>query len=58
MRVAEVAEYLGVSKDLVYQLVREKEIPHVRLSKRVLIFDRHSIDDWISDQEYKNEKGN
>jgi excisionase family DNA binding protein len=44
--VMELSDYLGVSTDCVYSMVRENQIPHVRVRRRIL-FHRHSIDSWI-----------
>lgn len=48
--VEEVAQYIGISKDMVYVLVREKRIPHIRVGRRIL-FKRESIDDWFKELE-------
>lgn len=31
LTVGEVAEYLGLSKDMIYKMTREKAIPHIRI---------------------------
>lgn len=50
LTVKEVADYIGVSKDLVYKLVREKEIPAVRIGRR-LVFRMESIEKWMVGKE-------
>lgn len=50
INVKEAAEYIGVSKDLIYILVREKRIPHIRIGQRIL-FRKQTIDQWFSLQE-------
>ncbi|MFD1708915.1 helix-turn-helix domain-containing protein [Siminovitchia sediminis] len=47
----EVAELLGVSKFLIYRLVREKQIPFVRIGTR-LIYRKNSIEKWLNELEY------
>lgn len=47
MNSAEVAEYLGMSKNHVYQLVRGRKIPFARPGGKLLIFPRRLIDEWI-----------
>lgn len=47
--VREVAEYLGVSVDMIYILCREKRIAHFRIGRRIL-FKKDAIDKWIEDQ--------
>lgn len=46
----EVAEYLGVSVDSIYKMVREKEIPHFRV-RRTILFSKKAIDSWVEQQE-------
>ncbi|MEH7468329.1 helix-turn-helix domain-containing protein [Priestia megaterium] len=48
--VKEAAEYIGISKDLVYQLVRENELPHLKLKRRIL-FRKAALDQWMHNQE-------
>lgn len=50
LTVEEIAIYLGLSKDMIYKLVRGKRIPHVRVGSRIL-FKRESIDKWLFDIE-------
>ncbi|HLR02832.1 MAG TPA: helix-turn-helix domain-containing protein [Virgibacillus sp.] len=49
LTVQEVAEYLGISNEMVYLLVREKRIVHFRIGRRIL-FKREAIDQWIESQ--------
>jgi len=44
--VSELAVYLGVSTDCIYTMVRENQIPFVRIRRRIL-FHRESINSWI-----------
>jgi excisionase family DNA binding protein len=44
--VKELSDYLCVSQDSIYAMVREKQIPSVRIRKRIL-FHRDSIDSWL-----------
>lgn len=50
LTVKEAAEYLGVSRDSIYKMVREKQIPHFRIRSTIL-FSQKAIDDWIKEQE-------
>ncbi|MBO1515682.1 helix-turn-helix domain-containing protein [Metabacillus bambusae] len=52
LTVQGVAEYLGVHPDTIYNMVREKQIPHFRVRRRIL-FSVETIDAWIRDQETK-----
>ncbi|HLR23283.1 MAG TPA: helix-turn-helix domain-containing protein [Pseudogracilibacillus sp.] len=49
MTVSEAAIYLGVSRDLIYILVREKQIKHFKLGSRIL-FKREKLDEWMEQQ--------
>lgn len=53
LTVKELASYLRVHTDVIYALVREKQIPHVRLGSRIL-FTKESIHNWIEEQEQNN----
>nr|WP_188725097.1 helix-turn-helix domain-containing protein [Lentibacillus populi] len=49
LTVHEVAEYLGVSPDKIYMMVREKAIPCFRIGSRILL-KKAAIDSWIEKQ--------
>ncbi|ASK64207.1 DNA-binding protein [Virgibacillus phasianinus] len=53
MTVKEVADFLGVHTDTIYALVKEKQIPHLKIGTRIL-FTKESISLWIQDQEYSS----
>ncbi|MEC1155674.1 helix-turn-helix domain-containing protein [Cytobacillus horneckiae] len=53
LTVHEVADYIGVSIDTIYTMVREKQIPHVRVRRRIF-FSIETIDSWMKDQEQKS----
>ncbi|MNO15647.1 Helix-turn-helix domain protein [compost metagenome] len=44
--VNELASYLKVSTDSIYAMVREKQIPHIRVRRRIL-FSRDMIEEWM-----------
>ena len=46
LEAKEVAERIGVSHDKVYSMARKKEIPHVKLGRKVL-FPRRRLVEWI-----------
>ena len=52
----EVADYLGLSKDMIYKMAREGEIPCARIGRR-LLFKKESIDKWFSSIEEMNKIG-
>jgi excisionase family DNA binding protein len=49
----EIADYIGVHLDTIYTMVRQKEIPHFRVRRRIL-FSLETIDAWMREQEQKN----
>jgi len=49
LTVTEIAEYIGLSSDMIYILCREKRIPHIRIGRRIL-FKRAAIDEWLENQ--------
>lgn len=57
LSVKEAAEYLGVSEWLIYDMVRLKQIPTIRVRTRIF-FRIETLNQWMSDLEaasYKNE---
>jgi len=56
LTVKEVASYLRVHTDMIYALVKQKQIPYLRLGNRIL-FTKVSIHSWIQDQEEKSLNG-
>ena len=53
MKVAELAEYLGLSIRTIYDLVGKRRIPFIPLSRKALRFDRQKIDRWMEKKEVK-----
>jgi excisionase family DNA binding protein len=49
----EAAQYIGVHLDTIYNMVREKQIPHVRVRRRI-IFSKETINAWMRDQEQRS----
>lgn len=47
MTADQVAEYLGIHKYTVYELVRNHGLPVIRLYPRVLRFDKDEIRKWM-----------
>lgn len=46
LSVSELASYLQVSTDTIYTMVREKQIPHIRVRRRIL-FNTELIEEWM-----------
>ncbi|MDC3418069.1 helix-turn-helix domain-containing protein [Aquibacillus salsiterrae] len=54
--VKEVAEYLGIHTDTVYDLVNEGSFPHLRFGRKIL-FSKDAIDLWVLDQVNRSTRG-
>lgn len=53
LNVTEIGEYLGLSKWGIYDLVAQRKIPFIKISHRVLRFDKLSIDKWMEKRAVK-----
>lgn len=53
MTVKEMAAYLGVHTDTVYEMVRLNEVPHYKI-RRKIFFSQVIVEAWIREQELKN----
>mgnify|MGYP001860954677 FL=1 len=51
--VKQLAEYLNVSISLIRKLVKNKNIPYVRLGVKIL-FSKIEIDKWLLEQQKDN----
>jgi excisionase family DNA binding protein len=47
MDVNELASYLKMSTSHVYTLTSKKEIPHIKVLGKKLLFDKSEILDWL-----------
>lgn len=45
--VEEMAELIGVSRSVAYQLVKERDFPVIRVSERRLIIPIKSLETWL-----------
>ena len=45
--VEEMAELIGVSRSVAYQLVKEMDFPVIRVSERRLIIPLKSLETWL-----------
>ena len=48
--VEEMAEMLGISRSVAYQLVRERDFPVIRVSERRLIIPIKSLEKWLEER--------
>ena len=47
LNVKEVSEILGISKSLTYDLVKQGEIPHKKLGRRIIIPNKE-FESWLA----------
>lgn len=52
MTKKEMMEYLRISKGTLDKMMRKREIPFIKLGKRVL-FKRQEIDNWLKSKSVK-----
>jgi len=52
MTADEAARLLHVPRSTVYELVRSRGLPHVRISDRGLRFARSDLESWIAENTY------
>jgi excisionase family DNA binding protein len=50
MTVSEIAEELQVSTTMIYTMVRQNEIPHIKVRGRILFY-RPTIEQWLMNTE-------
>jgi excisionase family DNA binding protein len=50
LSVDEVAEWLHVSRSKVFELLREKGLPHIDMGTRTLRFDASDVAAWLEKQ--------
>lgn len=48
LKVSEVAKILGISRNLVYQLIKEGQIPAKRLGQRRIVIPADSFKNWLN----------
>lgn len=56
MTVKEVALFLSMSLNSIYLLVRNKEIPYIKLSERAYRFKREEIRAWVKERATEEEE--
>ncbi len=53
MTVKQISQYLSLSERKIRQMVKDREIPFVRVGRRLIRFDRKAIDTWLEEKEQK-----
>jgi excisionase family DNA binding protein len=48
----EAARLLRVPRSTLYELVRSRGLPHIRIGERGLRFTRSDLDEWITENTY------
>lgn len=49
LTVEEMAEQLGISRSVAYQLIKEKGFPSIRVGERRVIIPVKSLEKWLED---------
>lgn len=44
------ADYLGVKVQTLRTMVHRKQVPHVRLGGRLVVFDTEQLDAWLAER--------
>jgi excisionase family DNA binding protein len=52
MTADDAARLLHVPRSTLYELVRSRRLPHVRIGDRGLRFTRSDLEDWVSEHTY------
>lgn len=47
MEVVDVASFLRMSVSQIYKLTSKREIPHIKLSGKKLLFDKSEVTEWL-----------
>lgn len=53
----EAADLLRVPRSTLYELVRSRGLPHVRIGERGLRFTRADLQDWVAENTYASRNG-
>ena len=53
----EAARLLRVPRSTLYELVRSRRLPHVRIGDRGLRFTRSDLQDWVAENTYGTRRG-
>jgi excisionase family DNA binding protein len=56
IRYAAAAEYLGIPVGTLRYLVSRKEVPHLRLGPREVVFETDALDAWLAKHRHGYEK--
>jgi len=51
--VADLAQFLKISPNAAYKLVERRQVPHIRLNRKVL-FDPQTIRNWLNQHSVKS----
>lgn len=53
----EAAKLLRVPRSTLYELVRSRGLPHVRIGERGLRFTRADLQEWVAENTYASRNG-
>lgn len=49
-KVDQVAKMLGISENLTYKLIREGQLPVIRLGKRRILIPKEAFEKWFKEK--------
>lgn len=52
LKMEEVATLLNMKRDTIKKLVQADNIPHIRLSPRIVRFEREAVVKWIGERRF------
>lgn len=52
LKVEDVAKRLNIGKSKVYDMVADKELPHVKIGGTIIRFNKDDIDEYIAKNSY------
>ena len=55
LRTDEAAEFLGISKNTLYEWIIQKKIPHIKVG-RLVKFKREDLEAWLERRTQEEEK--
>ena len=50
MGIEDVKQYLGVGRDKIFELIKDRDLPHIRFGGKTLKFQRYELSRWLQNQ--------
>jgi excisionase family DNA binding protein len=58
VRYPEAAGLLGIPLGTLYSLVSRRQVPHIRLGPRLVVFSKSELEQWIDDHRVEDAESN